>query len=144
MTTSFSSSPVVDAAPLVTLPRRRRAATIALWTVQLAVAALILMAGTFKLVGDPQMVALFQAIGLGQWFRYLTGAIEVVAGLTLVIPTLAAFGALLLVPTMIGAVATHLFIVGGSPLLPLALLVAAVTIVSARRRELAPIVAVLR
>jgi uncharacterized membrane protein YphA (DoxX/SURF4 family) len=59
------------------------------------------------------LVALFDAIGAGQWLRYVTGSIEVVSGLALLVPSLAAFGALLLVPTMVGAVATHLLIVGG-------------------------------
>jgi len=30
---------------------------------------MFLMVGFLKLSGDPQMVGLFDAIGLGQWFR---------------------------------------------------------------------------
>ena len=46
------------------------------------------------------MVELFAAIGLGQWFRYVTGAIEISAAVALLIPSGASFGAILLVPTM--------------------------------------------
>ena len=38
---------------------------------------MFLMAGFKKFSGDEQMVGLFSAIGIGQWFRYLTGTIEV-------------------------------------------------------------------
>jgi hypothetical protein len=110
---------------------------IALWTVQIAVAALFLFAGSLKLTGAPQMVATFDAIGLGQWFRYLTGAIEIGSALALLVPPLAPFGALLLVPTMVGAVATHLFIVGGTPVPAAVLLIASASIVWARRDQLA-------
>ena len=79
------------------------------------------------------MVQVFGVIGLGQWFRYLTGAIEVVSAVLLLIPSLAAYGAAALAVTMVGAIITHLFIVGGSPLIPILLLAATATIAWARR-----------
>jgi putative oxidoreductase len=79
---------------------------------------------------------LFEAIGIGQWFRYVTGAIEVVSAVALLVPSVAPFGAAVLVATMIGAVATHLLIVGGSPLVPLVLLVGALAVAWARRDQL--------
>jgi uncharacterized membrane protein len=86
-------------------------------------AAIFLMAGFSKLSGDPLAVAGFEQIGLGQWFRYLTGTLEVTGALALLTPWFSGPGALLLVAVMIGAVATHLFIIGGSPLLAILLLV---------------------
>jgi putative oxidoreductase len=118
----------------VTSRSRSRAGTIALWTVQIAAAALFLFVGSLKLAGAPMLVALFDAIGIGQWFRYLTGSIEVVSAILLLIPSLAFYGALLLVPTMVGAVLTHLFIVGGNPAPAAVLLAAAATIAWTRRR----------
>src|SRR5690349_854155 len=50
-----------------------RPLTIALWVVQLGLALMFFMAGGKKLAGDPMMVGLFDTIGIGQWFRYLTG-----------------------------------------------------------------------
>ena len=111
-----------------------KALNIALWTLQVLVALVLLAAGSGKLVGSAAMVALFDAIGIGQWFRYLTGSIEVVSAILLLIPSLAFFGALLLVPTMVGAVVTHLFIVGGNPTPAFVLGVAAVAIAWTRRR----------
>ena len=116
--------------------RRSRGGLISLWAVQIALAGMFLLAGSPKLLGDPAMVGLFDAIGIGQWFRYVTGLIEVGSAVALLVPSFAVFGALALVPTMIGAVATHLFIVGGSPVLPAILLVGSAGVVWARRHQL--------
>src|SRR5262245_32621254 len=91
---------------------RSRSGFMALWVLQIALAGMFLLAGSTKLLGDPTMVGLFDAIGIGQWFRYVTGLTEVGSALALLVPSLAVFGALALVATMIGAVAVHLFIVG--------------------------------
>ena len=141
MTTLFSSAAAV---PQTLTIRRGRAALIALWFTQIAMAGMMLMSGGLKLAGVPAMVALFDAIGVGQWFRHVTGAIEVISAVALLVPSLAAFGALLLVPTMVGAIATHLFIVGGSALLPAVLLTASLAITWARRDQLAQVSSRLR
>ena len=94
---------------------RSRSALIVLWVAQIAVASLVLLTGASKLASAPAMVVEFDAIGVGQWFRYVVGSIEVASAAPLAIPSLAAFGALLLIPIMIGAIGTHLFILGGSP-----------------------------
>ena len=61
------------------------------------------------------MVQLFGAIGVGQWFRYFTGAVEILGAVLLLIPAMGFFGGLLLVATMVCAIATHLTLVGGNP-----------------------------
>src|SRR6266849_3521210 len=86
--------------------QRGRASLIALWLTQVALALMFLMAGGSKLAGVPAMVTLFGALGLGQWFRYVTGVIEATSGILLLIPSAAIFGALLLIPTMLGAIVT--------------------------------------
>ena len=67
-----------------------------LWTIQIGVAGMFFMAGGSKLSGSEQMVQLFQAIGFGQWFRYLTGFMEVGGAVLLLIPGLSGLGAALL------------------------------------------------
>ena len=108
---------------------------VVLWILQIAAAGMFLMVGFFKLSGNPQMVGLFDAIGIGQWFRYLTGALEVGGGILLLIPRTSGFGALLLAVVMVGAVVTHLFIVGGSPLMAIILLVVTSIVAWERRRR---------
>jgi uncharacterized membrane protein YphA (DoxX/SURF4 family) len=125
-----------EARPLRTedaVRRRGRAAAIALWSVQAGSAALFLFAGVSKLTGAAAMVQTFEAVGLGQWFRYLTGGIEVVSAVLLLVPSLAFFGALALIPTMIGAIITHVFVVGGSPVPAAVLLLATLGIAWSRR-----------
>ncbi len=107
---------------------------VALWILQIAAAAMFLMVGYLKLSGNEQQVGLFQAIGIGQWFRYLTGSLEVAGAILLLIPRTSGLGALLLAGVMAGAVITHLFVVGGSPLMAIILLVVT-TIVAWGRRQ---------
>lgn len=114
---------------------RGRVANIALWVVQIALAAMFLFAGGSKLAGATDMVKLFGALGLGQWFRYFTGVVETSAAIALLIPSAAVFGALLLIATMIGAVIANLYL-GQTPVPPLVLLAIASGIAWARRGDL--------
>jgi putative oxidoreductase len=114
---------------------KRRAFAVGLWTLQIVSAALFLFSGALKLTGAPMMVQMFGTIGLGQWFRYVTGGLEVISAVLLLVPSLARFGALALAVTMVGAILTHLFIVGGNPAVPIALLAAMTTIAWVRSRD---------
>ena len=105
-----------------------------LWVLQIVAAGMFLMVGFLKLSGNPLLVGLFEAIGLGQWFRYLTGSLEVLGAILLLIPRLSGLGALMLACVMAGAVVTHLFIVGGSPLAA-AILLVVTTVIAWGRRE---------
>ena len=104
-----------------------------LWVLQIGAAAMFLMAAFPKLKGDPAAVAGFEQIGFGQWFRYLTGSLETVGALLLLIPRLCGLGALLLVCVMVGAVAAHLFVLGGSPVAAIVLLLVTAIIAWGRR-----------
>ena len=85
-----------------------------------------LAAGLSKLAGVEMMVATFDAIGVGQWFRYLTGVIEVAGAVLLWVKGREVYGAGLLAVTMVGAIIAHLAILGPSfvPALVLGLLAA--------------------
>ena len=69
-------------------------------------------AGLAKLAGAEMMVQTFDAVGFGQWLRYVTGAIEVGSAIALWIPGLQAYAAGLLVCTMIGALIAHALVLG--------------------------------
>ena len=107
---------------------------VGLWILQIGAAGMFLMVGFFKLSGDPRMVGLFDAIGFGQWLRYVTGSLEVLGAVLLLVPPLSGLGALLLVGVTLGAVPMHLFIVGGSPL-PAIILLIVTGVVAWGRRE---------
>lgn len=114
-----------------------RFAQIVDWTVRILLALAFVSAGGMKLAGAPQFVALFDQIGIGQWFRLLTGTLEVAGGLLLLIPRTSIFGALLLVCVMIGAVFTHLAVIGGNPAPALVLLALSAGVLWLRRAQLA-------
>ena len=89
----------------------RRWVNIALWVGQALFAALFVFAGVNKLFAlMPEVVEQFEKIGLGQGFRYLTGALEVAGGLGLLVPRLAGLAALGLTGVMAGAVLAHLLV----------------------------------
>jgi putative oxidoreductase len=71
-------------------------------------------AGGAKLAGVEMMVATFDQVGLGQGFRYLTGAIEIAGAVLLWLPRKQVIGAAVLGGTMVGAVLTHWLIIGPS------------------------------
>ena len=85
-----------------------------------------LAAGLSKLAGVEMMVATFDAVGVGQWFRYVTGILEVAGAVLLWVKGREVYGAGLLAVTMVGAIIAHLAILGPSfvPALVLGLLAA--------------------
>jgi putative oxidoreductase len=88
---------------------------ITLWILSGLVALAFLGVGSGQLAGTAAMVELFDKVGLGQWLRYFTGFLEVAGGIGLLIPQCAFYVAGLLVMVMLGAIITHVAVVGGSP-----------------------------
>lgn len=107
------------------------------WILQILVAAAFLASGGSKLTGQPAMIAVFDQIGIGQWFRIVTGGIEAIAAVLLLVPRLIPVGALVLAATMAGAVLAHLVLIGGSPVPALILMFLAALIIWGRRNRLA-------
>jgi len=113
-----------------------KALNIVLWTLQVLVALAFVAAGSGKLLGSADMIALFDAVGIGQWFRYVTGLLEVVGGVLLVLPGKTAFGAVLLACVMAGAVVAHLTVLHTAATVPLVLFALTVLIAWGRRSQL--------
>ena len=105
------------------------------WTVQALLAVSFLAAGGAKLASVPAMVAIFDHVGIGQWFRYITGAVEITGALLILIPKAAILGAVLLACTMAAAIVTHLTVIGGSPLPAIVLLGLSLLVLWLRRDE---------
>lgn len=122
----MSSLSVISSAP-------RRWSSIGLWTARTLLALVFVAAGAAKIYGVPMLVAEFEHIGLGQWFRYLTGGLEVAGAALIIIPSTVVFGAVLLCCIMIGAVFTHLFVIGGSAIPAIVLLVLSVIVAYTKR-----------
>jgi uncharacterized membrane protein YphA (DoxX/SURF4 family) len=82
------------------------------WAVRVSVALVFVVTGLEKLPAHAASywVHVFDAIGLGQWFRYFTGAVELVGGLLFLLPAATAVGAGLLIAAMGGAMAVHVLV----------------------------------
>ena len=116
-----------------------RVLNLTLWALQVFLALMFLYSGASKFSPhDIFWIELFAKIGMGQWFRYFTGGLELICAVLLLIPGSSAIAAALLACTMAGAILAHLFILRDGyaaifPALPLMLLVAI-----AWKRRLAP------
>lgn len=90
-----------------------RGKTIVLWILRILMAALFLFASYMKLSGNPMMVDEFNTIGMGQWFRYLTGALELAGGIGILVPSVSVFAALVLLAVDVGAFVTQIGVLHG-------------------------------
>ena len=77
------------------------------------VAALIMLQTLyFKFTAHPESVYIFTQVGMEPWGRIGTGVAELVASVLLLWPRTIVVGSLLAAGIMIGALASHLFILG--------------------------------
>ncbi|QKW39773.1 DoxX family protein [Actinomadura sp. NAK00032] len=115
----------------------RRTVRKVLWVPQILLAVFLLVAsGLPKLVGQADAVETFDLIGWGQWFRYVTGVIEVAGGIGLLIPRLAGLAATGLIGLMAGAITTQLLVIEPAwALMPAAFAVVFAAIAWNRRYE---------
>src|SRR5580700_4436666 len=84
------------------LAKQSRIANVAVWTLS------VLFAGGVKFFNNPVMVQEFDKVGLGQWFRYFTGSLEVAGACGLLIPRVRFQGALVICLVMVGATIANL------------------------------------
>jgi uncharacterized membrane protein YphA (DoxX/SURF4 family) len=78
------------------------------WALSIVLAIEFFRSGYLNLMSDPKLVAAFQTFGYPHWFQVLTGALEVIAAIAVLVPRTAFWGAILLVCIMLGALYSHL------------------------------------
>ena len=83
-------------------PVPSRLGLLAAWLPRVAVAMVFVSVGSSKF-RDPMWIRLFGQIGLGQWFRYLTGIMQIAGGVLVLVPRTALAGIALAACTMLGA-----------------------------------------
>lgn len=105
------------------------------WTLQVILTFVIGGGGILKLIGDPAMIEMFDDVGIGQWFRYLVGLLELTAAIGLLIPRLRVTAAAGLVLLLVGATITNVAVLEVSPFSALVWAVLAAAVVYLRRDE---------
>jgi putative oxidoreductase len=86
------------------------AVKIGVWVLRVLLAAAFLLAAGMKLSGQAITVTEFDEVGLGQWFRYFTGTLELIGGVAVLVPPVSIFGAMLLLLVDFGALVAQLTI----------------------------------
>ncbi|MGW0227082.1 DoxX family protein [Actinopolymorpha singaporensis] len=114
-----------------------RAVNVGLWVVQVVTALAFVLAALGKFGGDPMVVATFDRIGFGDWFRYVIGVLELLGAVALLVPPLAGLAGLAFVALMVGAAVVTVAVAGGSVVLPVGLLVLSALVAWGRWRSTA-------
>ncbi|MFM9984728.1 MAG: DoxX family protein [Flavobacteriales bacterium] len=83
-----------------------------LWFLRLLAAAILVQTLYFKFTGSPESVYIFSTLGIEPVGRIGSGIAELVAAILLLIPRFNVYGALLASGTMMGAILSHLTILG--------------------------------
>lgn len=78
------------------------------WILRLVAAVIMLQTLFFKFTAAEESVYIFSTLGMEPWGRIGTGVVELIASVLLLIPSTTAFGALLGVGVMSGALVSHL------------------------------------
>ena len=86
---------------------------IGLWALRIVVGGLFLVAAFMKLTGKSMMVQEFDTVGLGQWFRYATGMLELIGAIMVLVPTVSALGGCLLFLVDVGAFVAQVTVIHG-------------------------------
>jgi uncharacterized membrane protein YphA (DoxX/SURF4 family) len=119
--------------PAIAVAPASKSKNAALWALQILTALAFLGAAGAKFAGVPQMVATFQKVGVGQWFRYVTALLELAGAFGLLIPRYTFYAAVLLATVMVGAVIAHLTVIGENPAPAIVLLAFTATIAYFRK-----------
>ena len=78
----------------------------------LLAAFILLQTLFFKFSGSAESVYIFTQVGIEPWGRYLTGTIEAIAGMMLLLRALSGYGAAIGLVVISGAIFSHLTVLG--------------------------------
>lgn len=78
------------------------------WILQLAAAGILAQTLFFKFTGAEESRYIFSTLGVEPWGRIGAGVMELIAAALLLVPRAAAFGAMLAMIAMTGAIGAHL------------------------------------
>lgn len=86
--------------------------TLLIWILRIVPAVIMLQTLYFKFSASAESIFIFSTLGVEPWGRIVSGIMELIAGVLLLIPRTTFWGALIGSSVMAGAVMSHLFILG--------------------------------
>ncbi len=85
---------------------------IIIWIVKLVAVIILLQTLYFKFTAAEESVYIFQTLGIEPFGRIGSGVVELIASILILIPRTTLIGALLGFGTMLGAIFSHIFVLG--------------------------------
>src|ERR1700739_618999 len=82
------------------------------WVLRITAAIILLQTLFFKFTAAPESVYIFTKVGAEPWGRILSGIIELVAAVLLLVPSFTWLGSMLAIGVMAGAILSHLTVLG--------------------------------
>ena len=82
------------------------------WALRIVAAFILLQTLFFKFTAAPESVYIFSQLGIEPWGRIGTGVAELIAGILLLIPRTAWLGAIGAIGVIMGAIVSHLTVLG--------------------------------
>lgn len=82
------------------------------WTLRLSVALILLQTLYFKFTAQPESVYIFSTVNMEPWGRWISGCVEMIASILLLLNSKAGLGAFISFSTMSGALFFHLTTLG--------------------------------
>ena len=86
--------------------------SISQWLFRLTAAIILMQTLYFKFTGAEESVYIFSTLGIEPYGRIGSGIAELIAAILILIPRTTLFGALIGAGVMIGAIFSHLFVLG--------------------------------
>jgi hypothetical protein len=86
--------------------------TVTSWALQLVVAVILLQTLFFKFTGAAESVYIFSTLGAEPWGRIGSGIVELIAAILLLVPATVTVGAGIALVVIVGAILSHLTILG--------------------------------
>jgi uncharacterized membrane protein YphA (DoxX/SURF4 family) len=86
--------------------------SIFIWVLRLTAALIILQTLYFKFTGAAESVFIFSTLGIEPYGRIGSGIAELIAAVLILVPRTTLLGALMGVGVMLGAILSHLFVLG--------------------------------
>lgn len=85
---------------------------VSIWIVKLIAVAILVQTLFFKFTGAEESVYIFQTLGIEPYGRIGSGIVELIASILILIPRTTLIGAIMATGVIMGAIFSHLFVLG--------------------------------